>query len=189
MTDTAEHLVRLRRLDSQTKADRVRAVIDAMADGGEPLVVAHVARKAAVSRRFIYDHPELRADIERRSAEIADRFITTVAASARVTGASLRADLENVKAQNVRLRGEIGLLAARLGESVASDVRSEMSGRGVLDAAAPNLALEEHRAEVADLHSQLTSRNDELQAARQINRELMEKLNAAPHTLSHVNRR
>lgn len=178
MTDTAEHLVRLRRLDSQTKANRVRAIIDAMANRGEPLVVAHVARQAAVSRRFIYDHPELRADIERRSAEIADRFITTVAASARVTGASLRADLEIAKALNARLRGEIAALQRRLGETVAQEVRSEMVGQGIFDpATSPTRADEEHQQELENLRRELTRRTDELDAARQINRELMAKLN------------
>lgn len=71
---------------------------------GEPLQIAALARRAAVSRRFVYDHPELRAERERRSAEFADRFSATMTASALVTAASLRADLENAKARSARLR-------------------------------------------------------------------------------------
>ena len=132
MPDTIAGLVALRRLDSQTKAAQVLAALDAMVTVGEPLVVTGVARRAGVSRRFIYDHPELRAEIERRSAEIADRFLTTVTPTARVTGASLRADIENLKALNARLRGEISALQRRLGETVAQEVRDEMVGKGVL---------------------------------------------------------
>jgi hypothetical protein len=93
--DPGERLRKLRRLDSEMKSARVLAALDAVVTAGEPLQVAHVARRAVVSRRFVYDHPELRAEIEQRSAEVADRFTTTVTAGARVTGASLRADLEN----------------------------------------------------------------------------------------------
>ncbi len=58
-------------------------------------------RRAAVSRSFIYDHPELRAKIAHRAAQVADqnaRFTT----STRVTTASLRANLETEHAGVVR---------------------------------------------------------------------------------------
>jgi chromosome segregation ATPase len=126
----------------------------------------------------VYDHPELRAEIERRAAQVADRFTTTVTAGARVTGASLRADLENIKAQNRRLRDQVAALGRRLGETVAEEVRPEMTGRGerVTDDTlrARIEALEEN---LADVRGELARRIDELEAARQINRELMARLN------------
>ena len=104
----AEHtnrLVALRRLDSADKAGRVITALGATLDAGEPLTIAALARHAGVSRRFIYDHPELRAEAERRSAQVADRHAGATSASARVTVASLRADLTNSKATNHRRRG------------------------------------------------------------------------------------
>lgn len=61
MAEPGDHLARLRRADSQAKAARVRAALDAMAAAGEPPGISLLARRARVSRRFIYDHPELRA--------------------------------------------------------------------------------------------------------------------------------
>ena len=83
----AEHtnrLVALRRLDSADKTGRVITALDATLEAGESLTIAALARHAGVSRRFIYDHPEPRAEAERRSAQVADRHAGATSASARV---------------------------------------------------------------------------------------------------------
>ncbi len=98
MAERTDRLTALRRLDSQDKTRRVLAALDAAVGAGEPLSIAALARHAAVSRRFIYDHPELRAEAERRATEAADRHASATTAGARVTAASLRADLANAKA-------------------------------------------------------------------------------------------
>ncbi|HET7488266.1 MAG TPA: DUF6262 family protein [Acidimicrobiales bacterium] len=178
MHEAGERLGRLRRLDSETKATRVLAALDAMVSAGEPLQVTGVARRAAVSRRFVYDHPELRAEIARRSVEVTDRFATTMAAAARVSGASLRADLENARAQNRRLQDRISLLDRRLGETVGDEVRAEMAGRGTLVTAdALQARIDGLDDDLASARAELARRSDELDAARQINRELMARLN------------
>jgi len=90
MPDPGDHLARLRRADSQAKAARVRAALGAMAADGEPPGVSRLARRARVSRRFIYGHPELRVEIAHRAAQVAGRHAGVVTASAAVTTASLR---------------------------------------------------------------------------------------------------
>ena len=178
MSDAADRLTRLRRLDSQLKSARLLAALDAMVIAGEPLQVAQVARRAGVSRRFVYDHPELRAEIERRGAEAANSFATTITSAARVTGASLRADLENAKAQNRRLRDQLGLLERRLGDAVGDEVRAEMAGRGALitdETLRAKIELLEH--DLKDTRDTLDRRTEQLEAARQINRDLMATLN------------
>jgi hypothetical protein len=50
MPDAVAGLVALRRHDSQTKAAKVLAALDAMVTAGEPLVVTGVARRSRVSR-------------------------------------------------------------------------------------------------------------------------------------------
>lgn len=182
MSDGGERLGRLRRLDSEVKSARVFAALEAMVIAGEPLQVAQVARRAAASRRFVYDHPELRAEIERRSAQVADRFATTITAAARVTGASLRADLENTKAQNRRLRAQLALVERRLGETVGEEVRAEMASRGTLvtdDSLRARVETLDY--DLKDAHDALARRTEELEAARQINRELMARLNRERH--------
>jgi hypothetical protein len=88
----ADRLRRLRRTDSEVKTARVRAALDAAATAGEAMPVAQIARVAGVSRRFIYDHPELRAEIELKAAQAVAQFSGRLAASARVSAASLRAE-------------------------------------------------------------------------------------------------
>jgi chromosome segregation ATPase len=174
----AEHLVRLRRADSSVKAARVLSVLDAMAAAGEPPALAVVARKAQVSRRFIYDHPELRAEAETRAAEVADRHAARTSASARVTTASLRVDLENAKARNHRLDIELSTLKRRLGELLGHEVMTEdlavATGVGEQVVGARVAELEQALFEAQEA---LARRTEELEAARQINRELMERLN------------
>ena len=60
-----QRLAALRRLDSADKTHRVLAALDVTLSTGEPLTIAALARRAGVSRRFIYDHPELRAEAGR----------------------------------------------------------------------------------------------------------------------------
>ena len=164
-----QRLAALRRLDSADKARRVLAALDATLGTGEPLTIAALARRAGVSRRFIYDHPELRAEAGRRSAQAADRHTAATTASARVTVASLRADLANAKAASRRLTTEHAALSRRLGQDALAGLdpaTSDTSGR-----------LSQLEQALFEAGEQLAQRTEELQAARQINRELISRLN------------
>ncbi len=174
MADPAAHLARLRRADSQAKTASVRAALQTMAAAGEPPGISLLARQARVSRRFIYDHPELRAEIAHQAAQIASQHAGAVTASAAVTAASLRADLENAKARNRRLEAELTALRRRLGEVIGRDVLAEISGTEGLDTASRASQLEQTLFEAQEA---LARRTEELEAARQINRELMARLN------------
>ena len=95
-----ERLRRLRRADSQAKAAQVRAAPDAIVTADGRLTVSRVARRAKVSRRFVYDHPELRAEIDLKAAETVAHFSGRLMRSAAVTWASLRADLEDTQSRD-----------------------------------------------------------------------------------------
>ena len=126
---TAAHtsrLTELRRLNSADKARRVLAALDATISAGEPLTIAALARRAGVSRRFLYDHPELRAEAERRSAQAADRRAGAITAGAQVTAASLRADLANARAANHRQHTELEALRRRLGQILGRQVLADL---------------------------------------------------------------
>lgn len=174
MAEPGDHLARLRRADSQAKAARVRAALQAMAAAGEPPGISPLARRARVSRRFIYDHPELRAEIARQAAQVAGQHAGAAAASTAVTTASLRADLENEKARTRRLETELTALRRRLGEVIGRDVLSQISATERPDTASRISQLEQA---LSDAQEALTRRTEELEAARQINRELMARLN------------
>jgi hypothetical protein len=179
MAEPGERLVRLRRADSDAKAARVLATLEAMVAAGEPPGVSVLARRAGVSRRFIYDHPEydhpeLRAELARRAAQVAGHHARTVSASARATTASLRADLENARARNHRLDTELVALRRRLSELIGREVLGEISAT---DAPAVTGRVAELEQALFDAEAALGRRTEELEAARQINRELMARLN------------
>lgn len=174
MAEPGEHLVRLRRADSDAKAARVLAALDAMVAAGEPPGVSLLARRARVSRRFVYDHPELRAEVARRAAQVADHQASAVTASARATTASLRADLENARARNHRLEVELTALRRRLGQLIGREVLGEISAD---EAPAVTGRVTELEQALFNAEEALVRRSEELEAARQINRELMARLN------------
>jgi hypothetical protein len=176
---TAAHtsrLTELRRLDSADKARRVLAALDATISAGEPLTIAALARRAGVSRRFLYDHPELRAEAERRSAQAADRRAGAITAGAQVTAASLRADLANARAANHRQHTELQALRRRLGQILGRQVLTDLGDTTpVTHPTDPRVEpLDKTRAETKE---ELAQCQQELAAARQINRELIARIN------------
>ena len=180
MADSSARLTEARRLDSQAKAARVLGALDAMVVSITPLSIAALARTAGVSRRFIYDHPELRAEAERRCAQIVERQSGSMTAAARVSAASLRADLANANANatNHRLAIELASLRRRLGDQLGQEVLAELSGTdhaSIPAAMAPRL--EQLEAALFAAQEELARRTEELDAARQINRELLGRVN------------
>lgn len=172
MTAQGQALVASRRLDSQLKRERVIAAVDALAGSGRELTIAAIARRAGVSRKFIYTHPDLRAQIEQRAHQAATAIRDRAVGDGRVTVASLRADLANAKAQNHRLRQQLGALEQRLSETLGRDVADELEPRG----ARPHelrRELQDARAEIFELTESLADAREELDAVREINRELL----------------
>ena len=180
MVERTDRLTALRRLDSQDKTRRVLAALNAAVGAGEPLSITALARHAAVSRRFIYDHPELRAEAERRATEAADRHAAAATAGARVTVASLRADLANAKAANHRLTCELAALRHRLGQLLGHDALTDLDLANV-DPNATGARLAEIEQSLFEAGEQLARHVEELDAARQINRELIGRLNRERH--------
>jgi hypothetical protein len=178
MADRHQALAASRRLDSTTKTARVRAAINATAATGRPMSIAALARTAKVSRRFIYDHPELRAEAEHQAAAVAEREASALTASARVTTASLRADLANTRAARQRLETELAALRRCLGRHLGQDALAEIVGDPATHLSAlAGPRVQELEAKLFDAQEGLAQRTEELDAARQINRELLERLN------------
>ena len=169
-----------RRLDSQLKRERVAAAVDAHVASGVEVTIAGVARHARVSRKFIYSHPDLRAELELRALRATQA--TSATANARVTGASLRADAENYKAQNHRLRQQVKALEQRLSEALGSEFLAGLpSDERVEPASLQELRgqLEESQARTFELEETLADAREELDAVREINRELLSQHNRA----------
>lgn len=180
MTGRAVAMHGQRRLASQLKRERVAGALDACLAAGSEITVAAIARQAGVSRKFIYSHPDLRAELELRAVRATQSGGATGLADARVTGASLRADAENYKAQNQRLRQQLRALEGRLSETLGSQIaaalpRDERSEHGDHDALLERLEQSEGRA--FELEEALAAASEELDAVREINRELLSQHN------------
>ena len=172
MSARGEAMLATRRLDSQLKRERVAAAVDALAATGRPLSIAAIALHAGVSRKFIYAHPELRAQIEQRARQAIAATGARASADGQVTIASLRADLANAEAHNHRLRQQLGALEQRLSETLGRDVADELDP----SAARPDelrRELQHARAEIFELTESLADAREELDAVREINRELL----------------
>jgi allophanate hydrolase subunit 2 len=156
----------------------VHAALAAAVTAGGPLTVTAIARQAGVSRRFIYDHPDLRAAIELAATEAVARFSGRLATTAQVSAASLRADLENTRAENQRLRQHVRVLEERLSHVLGQEVAAELVARGVITTD-PMLheQITSLQARIGVLEGELRRRDDELEGARQANRDLMAELN------------
>lgn len=181
MGDAGAHLGALRRLDSQVKRDRVMATLAGCVERGETMTIVGLAKRSGVSPRFIYNHPDLRAEIERRSAEIGDQLAGRVVASARVTTASLRADLANYKSEVQRQRAEVTALRERLSEALGLSYVSglpEADRLGLLASRDAQDRIAELEQETFELREQIVVQTEELEAVRDLNRELMAKLNS-----------
>jgi chromosome segregation ATPase len=170
-----------RHLDGQRKHTLVLAALEAAVQQGHTLTIAAIARSAGVGRKFIYDHPDLRAEIELKATQATQRQSNHMIAAARVTGASLRADLENSRAQNRRLHQQLQALENRLSELegarlVADDL---LPTDVVMQLADRHLAqrVDELEQRLFETKEALRQATEELDAARAVNRELMHRAN------------
>lgn len=164
-----------RRTDADARAERVRAVLAQMVAVGEVWDLSMVAAKASVSRGLFYRRTELRAEFDEAVEKIQAAFARGLSSSARVSAASLRADLENARAQIRRLQAQVSTLEARVSDRIADDVADELAAGG--DVARLREEIIGLERDLNDTRSALADRDDELAAARQVNRELMTKLN------------
>ena len=173
MTARGEAMIVQRRLDSQLKHHRVIATADARLAAGQELSVAGIARQAGVSRKFIYAHPELRAQIEQRASRLATTGAAGAVADARVTIASLRADAANAKAQNSRLREQRRSLERRLSAALGREIASQIDPAGYEHPDQLRAQVDAARVRAFELEEALADAREELEAVREINRELL----------------
>jgi chromosome segregation ATPase len=170
-------MVAQRRLDSQLKHERVIAAVDAHLAAGHELSIAALARHAGVSRKFIYTHPDLRDRIEQRARQSAEAGTSRAVADGRVTVASLRADGANAKAQNTRLREQVRALEERLSAMLGRQIAREIDPTGYEPPDQLRAQLERAQAQVFELEETLAEAREELEAVREINRELLARQN------------
>lgn len=92
---------------------RARTALQELDQCGEEITFQNVARHAGVSRQWLYERPELRAEIERLRAVQRNRP-SGVPAAERASEASLRQRVATLSEENRRLREENRALKSEL---------------------------------------------------------------------------
>lgn len=162
-----------RRADSARRRQRVLKALNDAVTHGEEISVTGVARRAGVDRSFLYRHSDLLEQIHAMEAQPPN----TPGVGPAVSRASLQADLLNAQQRAARLAARVHQLENRLSEALGEQAWHE-SGLGAPDdidqLKHQVVTLEQH---TVDLRLQLEERDQDLDAARAANRELMTRLN------------
>ena len=198
MTDNSAALQRARRREGQTKRRRALAALQAMTEAGEAIGFPAVARRAGVSVSLLYADRDLLAriaDARDRQRQAGAERAARLPTRSLVTEASLRTDLANAKEQNRHLSEELVVLRDRLARELGADADHF---RGLPTNPALDM-LEERAAEletdnarlrqqVGQLEADTSELADNLDAAREMNRELMNEVNRRAATLADPGR-
>ncbi len=174
MTNDETALARARRRDVDRRRQRVRQALAEMDADGSEITISAVASRAKVHRSFIHRHTDLHAAVLKAAAgTVTDPSPAATAISHR----SVLAENANLHEQNRRLAQQVSDLEDRLSELLGQQA-FDRSGLGAsVSTAAARAELETERQAVLDLRRALEERDEELAAARETNRRLMNQLN------------
>lgn len=176
MTTTGTPLATARRRDADRRRQRVHQAIASMHADGSEISISAVAARAAVHRSFIHRHRDLHAAVLKASAHAISE--PSPAATA-ISHRSLLAENASLHEQNRRLARHISDLEDRLSELLGQQA-FDRSGLGApASTAAVQAELDTQRQTVLDLKAALEERDEELAAAREANRRLMNQVNRA----------
>jgi len=197
MADNSAALRRARRQDSRAKRHQAAEAVEAFERSGEPVSFPAIARRAGVSVSLLYSDPELAGRIaaaRERQRQAGHRRAWQLPVRSLITEQSLHTELANSKEQTRQLTEEVTVLRERLARQLGgdADLARGHAIRPMLDQLedraaeleADNHALRQRLAQLESEHNELA---DTLDAARAMNRELMNQLNreaAAPTATS-----
>jgi len=174
MTTDDTPLARARRRDVDRRRQRVHQALAGMHADGSEITISSVAGRARVHRSFIHPHADLHAAVLQAAA---DATTAPPQASAAISHRSVLAENANLHEQNRRLAHQVTNLEDRLSELLGQQA-FDRSGLGApASTAAIQAELEAQRQTVLDLRRVLEERDEELAAARETNRRLMNQLN------------
>ncbi|MGH9298952.1 MAG: DUF6262 family protein [Acidimicrobiales bacterium] len=187
MTDNSHTLERARREESRTKRRRASATLEAMIEAGEPITFPAVARRADVSVSLLYADSDLAARLSEarsRQREAGLERAWRLPTRSLVGEQGLRADLANANDRVRRLSEEVAVLREQLARQLGaqSDAASGRSTSPLLEQLEERIVSLETdnvrlRDQVREFEDALRESNETLEAARDVNRELMAEIN------------
>ncbi|MFE3151488.1 hypothetical protein ACFXJ6_33360 [Streptomyces sp. NPDC059218] len=175
-TSPTGRLAQARADDSTRRRRRVLAALDDLTRDGQPISVSAVARLAGVHRSLIYRHGDLHAAVAAKAAQPPNNTN-----GPQVSRNSLLSDLANLTERNTRLAGHVARLEQRLSEALGQDAWRATGLGAPTDTDTLQRKIDHLEQQVAELRDQLSEREEDLQASRATNRELMTQLNSTPH--------
>ena len=198
MTGNSAALQRARRREGQAKRGRALAALQAMTEASEAIGFPAVARRAGVSVSLLYADRDLLAriaDARDRQRQAGAERAARLPTRSLVTEASLRTDLANAKEQNRHLSEELAVLRDRLARELGADAdhfrgRPTNPALDMLEERAAELETDNARLrqQVGQLEADTSELADNLDAAREMNRELMNEVNRRAATLADPGR-
>ena len=168
---STEHMRAHHSLRSQQKRQAVLQAARAMIGAGIQIEWAALARRAGVSEKFIHDkkHADIKAQVAEMIASQADRQAERQVAEGRVTIASLRAELLNVRAQLRRKDQQLAVLERKLSQQAGRELEAELPrppGSLIEQAERASQRALELEGRVGELQAQLDEREREILALR-----------------------
>lgn len=162
-----------RRADSARRRQRViKAINEAINNAGD-VTVSGIAHRAGVDRTFLYRHRDLLEQLHAANINPA----TNPVGGPSVTRASLQADLANANERARRLTSRVHQFEKRLSEALGEQTWRESGLGAPIDIDQLQQQINTLEQTVVDLRMQLEERDQDLNAARNANRELITRLN------------
>jgi hypothetical protein len=181
MIDRAASMKTAKRRINTDKHERVTAVITQIKDQGrdDQLKATIIARRAGVHRSFVSNH--FAGQLAHAKAEIQARFIAGLSGQTALSAASLRVEMETAKHQAREAHEEIRSLKARLARTLGEDVADRHPEHSVSSVIVRDLHAQVEQLLVAQggLRRELRESEEELEAARRLNRTLLRKRNSS----------
>lgn len=170
-TTPTSAMVKGRRQDSARRRQRVIKTLNAATTAGTEISVSSIARAAGVDRTFLYRHRDLLTQIH------AAQTRAGAPAGTAVSAASLRADLVNANERAARQAIRIRTLEKKLSELLGDQAWRE-SGLGAPDDIDQlKRRITQLEQQLVALGAELADREEQLEAARDANRDLIKQYN------------
>jgi transposase-like protein len=161
-----------RQADSARRRQRVIKAINSASSSGGEISVSAIARAAGVDRTFLYRHTDLLGQVHAAQANpAADDGGSAVSRN------SLQADLANAHGQITRQAAHVRQLEKKLSELLGEQAWRESGLGAPTDIDQLQRRITDLEQQVVDLRGQLEERDQELEAARTANRDLITNLN------------
>ncbi|MGC4814825.1 DUF6262 family protein [Micromonospora sp. DT228] len=166
-----------RRADSARRRQRVIKAINEASARGDEISVSAIARAAGVDRTFLYRHDDLLGQVHATQVNPTAANGDGDGDGPMVSRASLLADLANAQGQIARQSARVRQLEQKPSELLGEQVWRETGLGAPVDVDQLQRRITQLEQQVVELKNQTEERDQELEAARAANRQLLANLN------------